>query len=224
MTSFDISALPPSLVREPPAQESEESNQLGQEAFLRLMLAQLQNQDPLKPLENGEFLGQIAQFSTVTGIQELQNIMTSLSGSLTSDRSLRAASLLDRSVLVEGAEAYIDETGELQGAIDLPQAADTVRVEVLGLGGQLVGSFDLGVSAEGLNSFDYQISGADGAPPPAGRYRLRATATAGGQTLALQTLVSQQVAGVQITPGQTDLTLDLAGGGSVSLDDVRRID
>ena len=224
MSSFDISALPPSLVREPVEQESTDNNQLGQEAFLKLMLAQLENQDPLQPLENGEFLGQIAQFSTVTGIQELQNIMTGLSGSLSSDRSLRAASLLDRAVLVETAEADLDSDSGLSGAIELEQSADNVRVELLTPGGELVGRVDLGPSGAGLNSFRFNGVGAGGELLPEGRYRIRATATAGGETLALQSLVSQQVAGVRITPESTDLTLDLAGGGSVSLDDVRRID
>jgi flagellar basal-body rod modification protein FlgD len=226
MAEFDISALPPGLVRQPTGANSQArpTDELGQEAFLKLMLTQLKNQDPFEPLESGEFLGQIAQFSTVSGIQELQAIMTGVSSSITSDRSLRAASLLGRSVLVESAEGYLDLEEGLNGAVELQQSAESVLVEILDLSGARVGSVELGASASGLNSFSFNGIGSSGAELPAGRYRIRATAMAGGKSVSLQTLVSQRVAGVQITPGETDLTLDLAGGGSVVLGNVRRID
>lgn len=222
--AFDISALPPGLVREPEPARSGPTDQLGQEEFLKLMLAQLKNQDPLQPLENGEFLGQIAQFGTVTGIQDLQNIMSGLSSNITSDRSLRAASLLDRQVLVAGTSARMDEEGLISGAVELNQPADSVRIDVLDLAGRLVGTVQLGGQGSGLNNFNFRGFDAEGQPLPAGTYQIRATATANGKPVALQTFTLRQVAGVQINPGASDLTLDLAGGDSVLLGDVRRID
>ena len=79
------------------AGKPDDSGKLGQEEFLRLMITQLKNQDPTKPLDSGEFLGQLAQFGTVSGLADLKSSFTELAGSLVSNQALQAAgrSLLD---------------------------------------------------------------------------------------------------------------------------------
>src|SRR5690625_1502858 len=75
--------------------------EIGQEDFLKLMVTQLQNQDPFSPMENGEFLAQIAQFTTATGIQELQQSFERFSSNIKTEQALQAASLVGRNVVVE---------------------------------------------------------------------------------------------------------------------------
>jgi len=106
----------------------ENAARLGQEEFLELMIAQLQNQDPFEPMENGNFLAQMAQFGTVSGIQELQQSFESLSSSLVSNQALQAAALVGRQVLAPAGVAILEEGGGLQGAVELPAASPAVSV------------------------------------------------------------------------------------------------
>src|SRR5262245_53832534 len=94
-------------------------SELGQEDFLRLMITQFKNQDPFKPMENGEFLAQLAQFSTVKGLDDLNNSFGNLSSSVVSNQALQASSLLGRTVLVDGNMGNLDAGGQLSGAVEL---------------------------------------------------------------------------------------------------------
>ena len=111
--ALDLSAL------QLPSSNSSSKKELGQTDFLHLMLTQLKNQDPFKPLDSSEFLGQLAQFGTVSGLAQLQTSFDGLASSLTSDQALQASGLVGRSALVPGAEALL-ANGKLSGAVDLP--------------------------------------------------------------------------------------------------------
>ena len=89
-------------VRSPENTPTKRKNSLGQEDFLKLMTTQLQNQDPFAPMENGEFIAQMAQFSTVTGITEMGQTLKGLSDKLNEFRIATASDLLGNSVLVPG--------------------------------------------------------------------------------------------------------------------------
>ncbi|MGB5338813.1 MAG: flagellar hook capping FlgD N-terminal domain-containing protein, partial [Gammaproteobacteria bacterium] len=130
-------------------------NELGQDDFLTLMTAQMKNQDPMKPLENGEFLGQLAQFGTVTGLEELKAEIQKLAGSLTSDQSLQAAGMLGREVLVPGATGVLTEEGEIRGAVELPNSVANLKISIYDQAGQLVRNMDLGVQPAGLADFSW---------------------------------------------------------------------
>ena len=106
---------------------------LGQADFLRLMTEQLQHQDPLNPMENSEFLGQLAQFSTVQGIQGLQTSMDSFNGSLATDQMLRGAALVGRSVLVPSAKMSLGSEGNVNGVVAAPDAG-TVTFDITEIG------------------------------------------------------------------------------------------
>ena len=101
-------------------QKQGNKNTLGQEDFLKLMTAQLQNQDPFAPMDNGDFIAQMAQFSTVTGITEINNNLTNLGSKLEPNRVATAAQFLGHSVLVPGQVASPDDKGEIHGVVDLP--------------------------------------------------------------------------------------------------------
>ena len=127
---------------------------LGQSDFLRLMTTQLQNQDPFAPMDNGDFIAQMAQFSTVTGIDELNNSMKSLVEEFDQARIATASNLLGHSVLVPGNIGNPDEKGELHGVLDLPESTFSTEIKYLdSITGDVLHTADLGPRAKGLVGF-----------------------------------------------------------------------
>lgn len=132
------------------------SDQLGQEDFLKLMTTQLQNQDPFAPMENAEFIAQMAQFSTVTGITEMGESLKTLSSQISEFRVATASSLMGASVMVPGNVARPDSNGEIHGMIDLPTASTMTRLSFTDANGTPVHSMDLGPQASGLTGFSWE--------------------------------------------------------------------
>ena len=129
---------------------------LGQQDFLKLMTTQLQNQDPFSPMENGEFIAQMAQFSTVTGITEMGQTLKTLSGQLAEFRMATATNLLGHAVLVPGKKAYPDEAGAVHGVIDLPVASGATSIVYKSMTGEILHSENLGALRAGLNGFAWE--------------------------------------------------------------------
>lgn len=198
-------------------------DELGSEAFLRLMITQFRNQDPFKPLESGEFLGQLAQFGTVSGLSELKQEFQGLAASLVSNQALQASSLLGREVLVARSSGFLPAGGAVGGAVDLPSAAQQVRVQVVTPGGAVVRSFDLGAQGAGLARFSWDGLSDEGAALPEGAYGFRAQAINGASQSAVQVLVAAPVESVTLGGGSAGLSLTLRGIGDVSFGDVRQI-
>jgi flagellar basal-body rod modification protein FlgD len=197
------------------------STELGQDQFLSLMIAQLKNQDPMQPMQNGEFLSQMAQFGTVSGIQDLQKSFGSLASSLQSNQALMATSLVGRAVLVPGSQ--LPFAGAPAGAAaELPQAAADVRVTVLDASGQVVRQFALGAQAAGTVRFTWDGLNNAGATMPAGSYTIKAEAINGTTTSALATNVVARVDSVSLG-GQQGITLNLWDGTSKPLSDVKEL-
>ncbi len=204
--------------------ETKQHNKLGQEDFLRLMLAQLRNQDPMTPMENGEFLGQMAQFSTVEGIQELSEAFNDLAGMLQSNRALQASSLVGRSVMVPGSFGELQPGEPIKGAVELPATATSVTVTVLDGSGQTVRSFDLGAQPGGMASFSWDGLSNTGQPMPAGTYQVRVEAMIDGEIAAVPVSIASKVESVSLGQGgMQDITLNVAGVGPVPLGDVKEI-
>ena len=138
---------------------SEKSNvpkakdQLGQEDFLKLMTTQLQNQDPFAPMENGEFIAQMAQFSTVTGITSMDESLKNVAAKLGETRIATAANMLGHSVLVPGKIARADDDGSVNGVIDLPSASTNVNVVFKSQNGEIIDTINLGNQSSGLVGF-----------------------------------------------------------------------
>jgi len=128
---------------------------LGQSDFLKLMTTQLQNQDPFSPMENGDFIAQMAQFSTVTGIAEMGESLKSLSNQLGEFRIATATNLLGHSVLVPGNKVRPNSEGEIHGVLDLPRASSATNVVFSNSAGETVHSIDLGSQASGLVGFSW---------------------------------------------------------------------
>jgi flagellar basal-body rod modification protein FlgD len=128
-------------------------DKLGQEDFLKLMTTQLQNQDPFAPMENGEFIAQMAQFSTVTGITSMDESLKNVAAKLGETRIATAANMLGHSVLVPGKVARTDEDGSVNGVIDLPSAATNVNVIFKSQSGDIIDTINLGNQSSGLVGF-----------------------------------------------------------------------
>lgn len=209
------------LTRDPAAEKKR--SELGQEDFLSLMTAQLRNQDPMKPMANGEFLTQIAQFSQASGIKDLQDSFSSLSRSLTSSQALQASSLVGREVLIPGDTAAYGPDRPVQGVVEVPASTQSVSVTVLDSAGQPVRRIDLGAQPAGEAAFRWDGLDDAGDQAPAGTYRLQAEYGAGGHSVAASTLVTAKVDSVTVGGMGEGVRLNLAGREPAALGDVRRI-
>lgn len=192
---------------------------LGQDDFLKLMTVQIQNQDPMKPMENTEFFSQIAQFSTVSGIEKLQGSFSDLAAQLSSSQSLQAASLIGHDVLVPSSVGVLYDTG-MGGAVDVPSSGD-VHLEVRDGDGVLVRTLDLGTQPVGQLAFAWDGTDSDGAALSRGLYRISATVQSGGASTAATTYALDQVSSVSL--GSSGLNVEMLNLGEVAFSDVSRI-
>jgi flagellar basal-body rod modification protein FlgD len=197
-------------------------NELGQEDFMTLMIAQFRNQDPFEPMDNGEFLGQLAQFGAVDGIDRLNTSFSGLRDSIYSDQALQAANLVGHEVLARSDTAYLPESGNLSGAIELAASAQNVQVDILGPAGQLVQRLELGEQPPGLVRFDWNGLSDELEEAPAGDYRIEARVIRGSSIEGVETLVNARVDSVSLG-GPAGLTLNVAGGQTLTMNQIRRI-
>jgi flagellar basal-body rod modification protein FlgD len=194
---------------------------LGQEDFLSLMITQLKNQDPFKPLESGEFLGQLAQFGTVSGLAELKTAFGELSTSLVSNQALQAASLVGRTALVEGDTAALADGATLEGAVELPAAASALRVEIRDASGEVVRELAFGARSSGLARFTWDGMNDAGEPAGAGQHTVVAEYTANGEAAAAPTLVVAPIESVVF--GAQGFTVQLGGLGELPFSAIREV-
>lgn len=194
---------------------------LGQADFLRLMTEQLQHQDPLKPMENSAFLGQLAQFSTVQGITDLNTSVQGFSTSLASDQIMRGAALVGHQALVPSASLALGESGGVSGMVAVTEPG-SVGFRITDANGQVVRTLNVGADTPGEVAFAWDGTNESGQRLPAGRYGITATHTdAGGEKSAASTYVQAKVQSVSV--GSDGLYLDLEGLGTAPIDYVLRI-
>jgi flagellar basal-body rod modification protein FlgD len=216
-----VNAIDDSILAPPAAPASRGS--LGQQDFLTLMIAQFRNQDPFKPMESGDFLGQLAQFGTVNGIEQLNGAFAGLQESLQSDQMLKAASLVGRSVLAVADEGYLAEGGVLAGAVELPTSATSVQVEITNASGELVRRLDLGAQQAGLVRFEWDGRDAKHDAVQPGHYRVTARVLRGSQVESIDTLLEARIDSVNLGRYGEPMTLNVPGGGFLTVSQVRRI-
>jgi len=196
------------------------NDELGQEQFLKLMIAQFQNQDPFEPMENGEFLGQLAQFSTVSGINELKDAFGSLSGAMQSSQALQASGLVGSRVLAEGEQGVLPMEGVgVEGAVNLQGSANDVVVDVLDANGNRVRRMHLGQQPEGMARFHWDGMTDEGEQAEPGAYQFEAAVIRGDSSEAGQMLINQHVDSVTLDRSGKGVTLNTASGG-LKLQDV----
>ncbi len=206
------------------ASGANQPNSLGQQTFLKLMVTELQNQDPTSPVKSQDFIAQLAQFSSVAGINNLQKTVTGLASSLGITQSLQAASLVGHNALVPAKQAQLPTSGSLNGAVNLTSPAQQVVVGIYSPGGQLVNQINLGSQPSGLANFSWNGMDVKGTPMAAGIYTLRAEGNIGGKMQGLSTYVSAPVNSVTLGHQGGAITLGLGNGlGNVDLSQVREI-
>lgn len=193
---------------------------LGQADFLRLMTEQLKNQDPLKPLDNAQFLGQLAQFSTVQGIDQMNTAMGAMASVMENDQALRAAALVGHEALVDASSLGLAAGKGVNGEI-VATSAGPMQVEVVDGSGQVVRRMTVDAPAAGNVAFSWDGRDDGGNAAPAGTYTVRASAGTGDNAEALAVRVAAHIDSVSIEA--SGLVLNLAGLGSVPLSTVRRI-
>jgi flagellar basal-body rod modification protein FlgD len=197
---------------------------LGGTNFLTLMLAQLKNQDPTSPVDSNQFLNQLASLSTVQGITQLNTSFGSLSTSLVSSQALQASSLLGHQALVSSKTANLTANGSVSGAVDVPQTTSQAVVNISDSSGALVRQINLGAQSTGLANFSWDGKLQDGSQAAAGQYTLSAQfAGATSGATAAGTYVNGVVQSVTMGAGQTGLTLNVSGLGSVPFSGVKQI-
>ncbi len=199
------------------------NDQLAQEDFLELMIAQLRNQDPTKPQDADALFGQLTGFATVDGIERMDNSMQAMLRNLGAGQALGAASLIDRAVLVPSDVGYLDEGGTIEGTIAVPLPADSLTVRIVGPSGATVREMNLGRQAGGEVEFSWDGLDEDGEALPPGEYGIEVEASIAGLTTSLQALIASRVESVALGGPNGETMLTVAGLGQIPLSAVQEI-
>ena len=194
---------------------------LGSQEFLTLMVTQMKNQDPLKPQDPTAFLGQLAQFSTVTGIQDMQGSLTSLSDALRSSQVLGGSTLVGHEILADADTVALGDTGEVRGSVEVPEGTSSAMLVVTDASGQLVRRVQIS-SQEGAQEFTWDGQTDLGTRAPPGGYTLKAVAQVGATAEQVPTQLVSKVGSVTIDPNNFQLTLNTQLG-PIALAKVRRV-
>ncbi|RZM33943.1 MAG: flagellar hook assembly protein FlgD [Sphingomonas sp.] len=197
------------------------STTLGQSDFLKLMTAQMQNQDPFNPVDNTQMVAQMAQFSSLAGITEMSTTMKSIADKLNTTSASDALSYVGKTVLTEGKTAYGRSTGGIAGSVELAGAATGVNVTISDANGVALKTMQLGAQAKGTVGYDWDGKDAAGADAGSGPFTVSINAQNNGTTVAATGLVWAPVQSVSTTTGTAILTLP--GIGEVPVSSVRQI-
>ena len=197
------------------------ANEDSEQRFLKLLVTQLNNQDPLNPLDNAQLTSQLAQMSTVSGIEKLNTAFQALLAQSSSSQVLQSASLIGRTVLVPGNELAFKQGVDLPFAVDMAGAAESVKVTITNAAGATVRSYDLGALPPGVKTLSWDGLGDNGAPVVDGAYTLNVLATGGDAKVVASALTYANVASV--AQGSNGVALDLGANRKASLSDVRLI-
>lgn len=200
-----------------------------QNQFLTLLVTQLRNQDPMNPMDNAQVTSQIAQLSTVNGINQLNNTLLALSGQMDVSQSMQAANLIGKSVLVPGSKVSLgsdpaDPTikNATPFGVDILSPATHVTATILDASGKAVRQVDLGAQPAGVLSLQWDGKADGGASAPDGAYTVQVAATdASASPVSVQVLTSGIVGSV--SHASNGVRLDLGLAGTVALSDVRKI-
>ncbi len=197
--------------------------ELAQEDFLKLLTTQMSFQDPMNPTDPGEFLGQLAEFGTVDGIQKLNQTVGAMNAGLYSNQALQASALVGRNVKIESNIGYLSPEGGMNGAVIAPQDVQNLTVSVTSDKGEVIKKVSLGDQKAGVVDFKWDGTGNDGTAYPAGKYHMTAEGTIGGTRGNLQTLATANVDSVTLGQGSDNIALNLNGLGMTSFYNIWQI-
>jgi flagellar basal-body rod modification protein FlgD len=202
------------------AQRKNQLQELGSDQFITLMVAQMKNQDPLKPADPAEFLGQLAQFSTVSGVRAMQDSMTDMVTAMRSSQMLSGTGMVGREVLGASNAATFDGTTPINAAADLPLGTSGALAIVKDAAGTIV---RIPLSARpGLNGFSWDGRDDAGVSAPPGRYSIEVAALSAGRSEPVPTLLYGRVDSVTLDTATGGLILNTSHG-ALPLTAVRRV-
>ena len=206
------------------AAAAKKKTSLGQDQFLKLMTTQMTHQDPNNPMQNGEFLSQMAQFGTVSGIQDLQKSFATFASSINSDQALQAASLVGRDVTVTSTQGVLAAGGDVSGTVNLTSSTPDLTILVTnGVTGELVKTIDLGNQSAGNVPFAWDGINTAGTLSSPGTYTIAASAPVHGKNTMFTTDINSTVSSVVMANGSSGMKINLADGSSVDFAKVKQI-
>jgi flagellar basal-body rod modification protein FlgD len=198
------------------------ATQATEDRFLKLLVTQMKNQDPMNPLDNAQVTSQMAQLSTVTGIEKLNSSLDAMSKSFMANQSLQAATMIGHGVLVPGTDGMTLSGGAAYAGVDLQGPADSLVVSVKDKTGAVVRSLDLGAQATaGAVPFQWDGKSDAGVVQPDGQYTFDISATQGTDKVKADKLTVGQVSSV--TLGAKGVSLNVAGLGAIDAANVKQI-
>jgi flagellar basal-body rod modification protein FlgD len=198
------------------------SQNLGQNDFLKLLTAQMQNQDPFDPVDNTQMVAQMAQFSSLAGITEMSSTLKAIADKLGGTSMSDALGYVGRAVLVEGATNYPMTNGTVAGAIELDGNATDVKVTITGANGAVMKTVSLGPQKAGIIDYEWDGSTDNGDPAGEGPFTINVTAVAGANTVPARSLIWAPVQSVSLDPSGTP-TLTIPGVGQLPTTAVRKV-
>lgn len=199
------------------AKQEEQKNE-----FLQLFVAQLKNQNPLEPQNGADFLAQLAQFSTVEGIKNMEQTFNKIADSMNSNQAMQASNLVGKKVHVKTGSS-IFQGDKITGAINLPKAVDNMSLEVYNEVGELVKTYNLNGRTKGDVAFSWDGLDEQGNAVAPGVYHFVAKATMDGKGTQLDTYIASNVDSVTINKDGQPPTLNVFGFGKVSMSDIKTI-
>tara|TARA_R110002020_G_scaffold451921_1_gene666166 strand:- start:1572 stop:2261 length:690 start_codon:yes stop_codon:yes gene_type:complete len=200
------------------------------ESFMTLLITQLQNQDPLNPMENSEMTSQLAQINTVSGIEELNSTLQGITSQMDANQALQASGLIGKGVMVPGKDVLLEQDSEGNSyttpfGIELAEPAKNVKATIVGDGGQVIRRYDLGSVNAGVQSFEWDGKNEQGEAAASGRYTVQLEAT-DAESEKIESTALQYAIVNRVTPndGSGSVRLDLGAiYGQVNLNDVKQI-
>lgn len=199
---------------------TQSATQAQQNQFMTLLVTQMQNQDPLNPMDNSQMTSQFAQLSTVTGIDKLNTSIQSFMGNFQASQSLQAANMIGHGVLVAGSNIQLTQSKAIYG-VDLPSSAGDVQVSIMDGSGKKIRTIDLGSQAAGTQPFAWDGKTDKGDVAPDGSYTFKVTASNGSSAVTANPLAFGTVASVSSTA--TGVNLYAGNLGNVAMSDVKQI-
>lgn len=203
--------------------ESANSAAADKNMFMKLLLAQIKNQDPLKPTEQTDFVAQLAQFSTLEGVQNLNSTVQDIGSMYRSTQALQATALVGRDVLVPGSVGYLEAGAKIEGTIAAGQAAGDITMTIKNASGAVVATRDIGNVGDAETPFSWDGTDNNGNPLPAGLYSIAIEGNNGGNNEALETNVYSRVNSVSIVDNQGGMMLNLNGIGQIASTKIQEV-